>query len=346
MLTAKENMAEVMRNGNPDRYVNQYEAMQLLIHPSIMRSPRLERGQENVVNEWGVTNTFPENVPAQFPLHNPDTIVVKDIEDWQDYVHAPGLEFPQEMWNICKDMYAAIDGEKSFKAAFVYPGLFEQTHNLCEMTNALMYFITNPDEMHDLIKYLTEWELELAEGICANLHPDMLFHHDDWGGLDSTFLNPDMFNDFFIEPYQQIYGYYHSHGVEFIVHHSDSYAATLVPSMIEMGINVYQGCMETNNIGELIEKYGDKISFMGGIENRAVDFTEWTDENCEATARRVCDAYGYKHFIPCLAQGNPGSVYPGVYLSLSDAIDKINEEKFGFTKQEQEAQRLPFQIMD
>ena len=28
--------------------------------------------------------------------------------------------------------------------------------------------------MHDLIKYLTEWELELAEGICSNLHPDAL----------------------------------------------------------------------------------------------------------------------------------------------------------------------------
>ena len=30
-----------------------------------------------------------------------------------------------------------------------------------------MYYITNEDEMHDLLKYLTEWELELAEGICS-----------------------------------------------------------------------------------------------------------------------------------------------------------------------------------
>lgn len=42
--------------------------------------------------------------------------------------------------------------------------------------------------------------------------------------------------------------------------------------MIEMGIDVWQGCMETNNLPELIRKYGGKISFMGGIENRAVDF--------------------------------------------------------------------------
>ncbi|MDR3343524.1 MAG: hypothetical protein LBT14_12230 [Treponema sp.] len=32
-----------------------------------------------------------------------------------------------------------------------------------------------------------------------------------------------------------------SHGVEIIVHHSDSYTANLVPQMIEMGIDVFQG---------------------------------------------------------------------------------------------------------
>ena len=59
--------------------------------------------------------------------------------------------------------------------------------------------------------------------------------------------------------------------MEYIVHHSDSYAATLVPSMIEMGVDVFQGCMETNRVDELIKKYGDKISFMGCIENADVD---------------------------------------------------------------------------
>ena len=343
MLTPKQNMLEVIRGGNPDRFVNQYEAIQLLFHPFMFASPLLQPGQENVVNAWGVTNTFPKGVPGAFPVHTPDKIVVKDIEDWKDYVHAPSLKFTQDQWDMVKAQYDAVDGEQAFKAAFVAPGLFEQTHHLCEISNALVYYITNPDEMHDLIKYLTEWELELAEGICSNLHPDMLFHHDDWGGLDSTFMSPAMFDEFLLEPYKEIYGYYHSHGVELVVHHSDSYAATLVPSMIEMGIDVWQGCMETNNIPELIKKYGGKISFMGGIENRAVDFEGWTDENCDAVVRRVCEECGNKYFIPCIAQGGPGSVYPGVYKSLCDSIDRLNEEKFGIKASE--STRLPWQIM-
>ena len=113
--------------------------------------------------------------------------------------------------------------------------------------------------------------------------------------------------------------------------------------MIEMGIDVWQGCMETNNLPELIRKYGGKISFMGGIENRAVDFEGWTDENCDAVVRRVCEECGNKYFIPCIAQGGPGSVYPGVYKSLCDSIDKLNEEKFGIKTSE--STRLPWQIM-
>ena len=93
----------------------------------------------------------------------------------------------------------------------------------------------------------------------------------------------------------------------------------------------------------LIKKYGGKISFMGGIENRAVDFEGWTDENCDAVVRRVCEECGNKYFIPCIAQGGPGSVYPGVYKSLCDSIDRLNEEKFGIKASE--STRLPWQIM-
>ena len=345
MLTAKQNMIECMKGskGHPDRFVNQYEAMQLLFHPFMFASPLLQEGMENVVNAWGVTNTFPKGVPGAFPVHTPDKIVVKDIEHWKDYVKAPSLKFSQEQWDQCKAAYDAVDGEKSFKAAFVAPGLFEQTHHLCELVNALTYYIEYEDEMHDLIKYLTEWELELADGICSNLHPDMLFHHDDWGGHDSTFMSVPMFEEFLLEPYKEIYGYYKSHGVDYIVHHSDSYAATLVPDMIEMGIDVFQGCMETNNIDQLIAKYGGQISFMGGIENGICDKADWTEESVDEYVRQVCKKYGHKSFIPCIAQGGPGSVYKGVYTSIAKTIDTINEEQFGI--KDPESARLPMQIM-
>ena len=344
MLTAKQNMQETIRGGKPERFVNQYEAIRLLFHPFFMfSSPLLNKGDPDVVNAWGVTNSFPDNVPGSFPVHTPDKIVVKDIEHWRDYVKAPSLKFTDEQWAAAKAMYDEVDGSLAYKAAFVAPGLFEQTHHLCEITNALTYYLTDPDEMHDLIALLTDWELELAEGICANLKPDAVFHHDDWGSENSTFLSPDMFAEFFLEPYKRIYGYYHDHGVELVIHHSDCYAATLVPYMIEMGIDIWQGCMESNNVPELVKKYGGRISFMGGIDNKSVDFTGWSQVDARNVVRRVCDECGSKYFIPCITQGGPGSLYEGSYMALTEEIDKYSQEVFGVN--ESDITRLPVQIM-
>ena len=343
MLTAKQNMMETIRGGNPERFVNQYEAVQLLFHPYMMHSGGAAKGQENIVNAWGVTNSFPANLPGAFPVHTPDKIVIKDIENWRDYVKAPPLKFTDEEWGIFKAQYDAVDGTQAYKATFVAPGLFEHTHHLGEIANALTYYLTNPDEMHDLLKYLTDWELELAEGICANLKPDAIFHHDDWGSEMSTFMNPDMFAEFFVEPYKKIYGYYHDHGVELVIHHADSYAATLVPSMIEMGIDIWQGCMESNDVPALVKKYGGQISFMGGIDNKAVDFVGWTQQDCANVVKRVCDSCGSKYFIPCITQGGPGSLFEGTYAALVEEIDKYSQEVFGI--KESDITRLPMQIL-
>jgi len=345
MLTAKENLLETIRGGKPDRFVNQYEAFQMLPHPFIMfgNGPRTMPGQMNQKNAWGIVSSWPEHTPAPFPEHSPDKLVVKDIECWQDYVHAPSLKFTDEQWGIAKELYDAVDNTKVFRTAMIYPGLFEQSHYLCSMSEALVNFIAYPDEMHDLIRYLTDFELEQAEGICSHLHPEAIHHHDDWGSEISTFLSPEMFADFFLEPYKEIYKYYHDHGVQIITHHSDSYAATLVPYMIEMGIDIWQGVMRSNDLGALLKKYGGQISFMGGIDNKQVDFAGWTAGDCRKAAESACDEFGGEmhYFIPCITQGLPGSIYPDVYEALSDELDKINAERFGISHPE--TVRLPSQ---
>ena len=345
MLTAKENLRETVRGGNPDRVVNQYEAVSLVMHPAALSRKRPQQGQGPIVNGWGVTEDFPENSPAPFPVHTPDKIVVKDIESWKEYVKAPPTKFSQELWDVAKGMFDAVDGTKAYKAAFIAPGLFEQCHNLCSMEEALMNYLISPDEMHDLIKYLTDWELEVAEGICSNLHPDALFHHDDWGSERNSFLSPDVFAEFFLEPYKKIYGYYHDHGVELVFHHSDCYCANLIPTMIEMGIDVWQGCMKSNNVPELIKQYGGQISFMGEIDNKQVDFQGWTQADCEKAAREAIELCGTKYFIPCITQGGPGSLFPGAYDGVTDAIDRYNRETYGFTQEELDSSRMPVKIV-
>lgn len=335
MLTARENFYQAAKGLNPDRYANQYEALRLALNVSMFHSASPAYGQENVVNAWGVTNSFPIGTPGAFPVHNPDTIVIKDIEHWQDYVHAPSLDFPDEEWAQLKEnVYDKVDTNLAYKTSFVAPGLFEMCHHLGEMVNTLENMMCYEDEMHDLIKYLTEYELKLAEQICSKLKPDALFHHDDWGSRTSTFLRPSMFEDFFVDAYKEIYGYYKSHGCELVVHHSDSYGATLVPAMIEMGIDVWQGCMSSNNLPELTRQYEGKIAFMGGFDGADFDTEDWNKDDIKQKVWTMLDACTPKAYIPCIAQGGPGSIYDGVYDAIMDAIDEYNVAKFGIKPEE------------
>ena len=45
MLTPKQNMLQTIKGGNPDRFVNQFEAIQLLFHPFMMSSPSAARAR-------------------------------------------------------------------------------------------------------------------------------------------------------------------------------------------------------------------------------------------------------------------------------------------------------------
>ena len=107
-----------------------------------------------------------------------------------------------------------------------------------------------------------------------------------------------------------------------------SYAANLVPSMIEMGIDIWQGVMSTNNIPELIKEYGGQITFMGGIDSGKVDKPDWTRENIAKVVEAACQANGTKYYIPCNTMGGPESIYPGVYETISEEIAKVSDRIF------------------
>lgn len=329
MLSKRENLLETIRGGKPDRYVNQFEFLRVIYQtPFDMQDPYPQYGECNVKNSWGVTLSWPEGTPGPFPVHDDAHRLLKDITEWKEIVKAPNLVFPESAWEPALQEAEAIDRSQEFAAVFMAPGVFERLHYFMGMEDALVNFYEEPEAVRDLIKYLTDWELEYAESVCSHLHPDALFHHDDWGSQRSTFISPAMFDDFLLDAYKQIYGYYRSRGVELIVHHTDSYAETIVPEMIDMGVNIWQGVMTTNNIPAMIEKYGEKITFMGGIDSAAVDHPGWTREEIREKVRSACEKYGTKYFIPNTTQGGACSTFEGVYEAVSQEIDHMSREMF------------------
>jgi uroporphyrinogen-III decarboxylase len=88
--------------------------------------------------------------------------------------------------------------------------------------DTLVNFLEEPEAMHELIDYIKEAKMQQVQLLIDNLHPDVIMFHDDWGSKHSLFMAPDIWREFFKEPYREIYGLMKKHGV-IKMHHADSY---------------------------------------------------------------------------------------------------------------------------
>ena len=328
MLTIKENLRETIHGGKPDRFVNQYSFMELMRDPVRTACGCMIKPGETKYNGWGVKICFQEGTPGAFPVCEGEDKLLKDVSQWREVLHAPRTEFTDEEWKPYLEEAAKIDRNERFAAASVGTGIFEKLHYFMGMEDAMMNFYEEPDEMHELIDFLADWEIAGAKEVISHLHPDALFHHDDWGSQKSTFMSPAMFAEFIEPAYRKIYGYWKANGVEIIVHHSDSYAATIVPNMINMGIDIWQGAVFENNLAEVIKTYGGQISIMAGLDNGKYDTSDWSREKIHNGLVSFFDTVGTRYVIPCLTMGGPESTYPGVYETVTDEIDRLSREYF------------------
>ncbi len=333
MLTKRENFLETINGGSPDRYVDNFEYMTLVfdvISMNIMGMP--EPGKPNV-SQWGVTSILEEGAPGPMPLTDDEHKVIKDITCWQDQVKSvPKLIYTPEEWQPFVDQANAVDRNETYVAPFLGNGIFEKLHYFMGMEDAMVNLYEEPEAMHDLIDFLVDFEIKQAEEIVKYLRPDAIFHHDDWGSQKNSFFAPEMFEEFFVEPYKKIYGFWKENGVEVVVHHNDAYSANLLPYFKTMHIDVWQGALIDNDIPQCIADY-DKhgVIIMGGLNNGIYDKPETTYEQVEDGVRELinsCPNQGKHYFIPGLTMGGGYSVYPDVYAMVSKAIAKLSEENF------------------
>ena len=329
MLTKRQNLLETIKGGSPDRFVNQFEFIRMPYNDPLNASSQPLRRGGSAVDPWGITWIWPEGTPGGFPVHDAEHVVVKDVTKWRESLKFPGLDFPDELWAAAADTFARIDRSEEFAGFVMFPGLFEFTHSVMGMENALMNFVEEPESMHEIIEAQTNWECGYVKLLAERCHPDAVLHHDDWGSQISTFISPLMFKEFFLEPYKRLYKCYRENGFELIIHHSDSYAATLVPFMIEMGVDIWQGAMRSNDIPALIKEFGPRLSIMAGIDTADVDKPGWTQADVEKAVGQACGECGAKYFIPCQTQGEGASTYKGVYEAVSAEIDRMSSIVFG-----------------
>ena len=326
MQSPKEIFLELLKpDGKPERQLKQYEALTMALWDPIngyLRGNR-QRGCTNQ-DRWGTTIMWPADAPGAMPLITEENKVCPDITRWRDFVHAPDLEANcTQGWEECRALAREKAGEDRLIAGFMGTGIFEQCHFLMGFEDTLTNLYEHPQEMHELIDYITDYRIRYVKMLIDNLHPDLIFSHDDWGTKDALFMKPEMWREFFKEPYRRFYGYIRSRGV-IALHHADSYLVPIVEDMVELGIQVWQGVLPENDIPALQRQLQGRMVLMGGI-GAAIDRPDATESEVRSYVSQALEAYcPGGHYIPSITYGMFGTVYPHVDPLIDDEIDRYN----------------------
>jgi len=258
----------------------------------------LQFSGERFVDNWGVVHRYLPEDPGIIPMVNDENKVIKDITKWRDYVHFP--EIPELDWSDAKKQIDQLDRENTFVMVPSFRGLFERAHCLMTFEDTLVYMYEEPEAMYDLFGAYTDWKLKVMEQLIDNLHPDVIHSHDDWGSKTSLFFSPAKFRELLKPHYERLYGYIKKRGV-LIQHHADCFCQGLEKDMVDLGVDMWQGVLPTNDIKAIQKNVAGKMLLMGGLEQAVIDRADATEEEVRAEVRRAIDEYAPGgSFLPCI----------------------------------------------
>lgn len=328
MLSLKENVFATMYGGKPDAFVNAWEPFPQVWEPMTFYLLPVAPGQPPKKNPWGVTMSWGADEPGAFPVITAETKVCPDVTRWREFVKAPELETVPMDWTQAKADAEKARAEGKFVMCWIFTGLFEQCHFLMGFEDTFLNLMTEPEAMHELIAYIAEFKKRQIQLLIDQLHPDAILFHDDWGSKTNLFMDPDTWRTFFKEKYREIYGLMKKNGI-ITMHHADCYCQPIVKDMVEIGVDIWEGVIPTNDIQQIKKDTDYKLTLMGGIDAQIVDRPNQSEEVIRAEVARACREYHEGGcFIPCLTYGNEGSIYPGVNDIIMDEIR--NQSKIYF----------------
>lgn len=198
--------------------------------------------------------------------------LVKDRSGWEEHIK-PYLTADRSRINF--EAYREIKKIAAEQNRFMVWGgvnVFELMHPVCGHQYMLMGMAMDPDWVQDMVDTFSRVTVELWEVLFAEEGlPDGIWFFEDMGFKNRPFMSPEMYREIIQPGHRRTVGWAKERGLPVIMH-SCGYVEPLVPGMIEAGIDCLQ-VIEVKagmDLLKLYRQYGDRLSFMGGMDVRVL----------------------------------------------------------------------------
>jgi uroporphyrinogen decarboxylase len=240
--------------------------------------------------------------------------LVQDRQGWEEHIK-PLLKPEHKRINF-EAYRRAREHAREHQRFFAWSGVnvFEIMKDVCGHIHMLMGMSLDPDWIRDMVDVYSQLIVDLQEILFAEEgKPDGIWFYEDMGFKGRPFMSPAMYRDIVQPAHARTFACAHSLGLPVIVH-SCGMVESFVPGLLEAGMDCLQ-VIEVKagmDLLKLYREYGERLSFMGGIDVRVLYSNDRAQIDAELEAK-VPVVKGNNGFILHSDHSIPNTVYYDTY---------------------------------
>ena len=241
---------------------------------------------------WYFDNPEPDDWGCQWAtteVKNMGQVVGHPLADWTALA-AYRPPNPRNPFYFARIEEGIADAGDRYVVLTSHFNLIERLHMLHGFARTLEDFYLEPRNIHRLIEMILNYKLEHLDEAARRFGDRVqgVFLTDDWGTQDRTLVSRDVFREFFLDRYRQLFDAIHGHGWHAILH-SCGRVNDFVPLFIEAGADVLnlQQPM-AYGIQELGAAFAGRVCFLTTVDIQATLPTE-DPEAVRAEARELIE---------------------------------------------------------
>ena len=167
--------------------------------------------------------------------------------------------------------------------------MFERAWSLAGMPEVLMAMVLQPEGVHRLLDMICDYNCKVMD-IALDYDLDGFYFGDDWGQQKGLIMGPDYWRTFIKPRVARMYKKAKDKGL-FVLQHSCGDVESIFEDLIEIGLDCYQTFQPEiydsyYGLETIKEKYGDRLTFWGGVSTQQL-LPKGTTEEIQAETARI-----------------------------------------------------------
>jgi len=206
-----------------------------------------------------------------------------------------------------------------FRIVNIGHALFERAWSLRGMVPLMMDMVDDPKYVEELMDNIVDYQLGLIKNL-ANYDVDAIMFGDDWGQQKSLLFSPKMWRRF-IKPRLKVLFAAVKNSQKSIFLHSCGQVQSLIPDLIEIGLDVFNPFQpDVMDIYEIKKEFGNDLTFYGGVSVQSL-LPFGTPEEIKKTVKKLNKLIGQDGgYIIAPSHDIPGDVPLNNILALINAV--------------------------